>query len=693
MSENKIVIVSEYIDLSSDKIKKSFAESEQAVDRYAAAIDRMSANMQRTMEESSKKTVDAINKINTGLRQSKKPQDEVIGGAARMAKAYEAFRIELARIRNAVLLVTFGLRPFIGAIRESIKAASEQEDATHRMNTALKLQGFYSAEVSKRNTEFAASMQDVTRYGDDMIEKVIQKLVSTGDVLPSQIQRVTKATLDYAAATGRDLPTAANVVSKAMAGFTGELSRYGIFIDRTIPKNQKAAAALAELENRFGGSAQQDINTYSGRIAQMANNFNDLQESIGRILIDKFQLGEVINYWSDLVKSAVPTDVDTTKIAALDQQITHIQEKIAKMKYLAAHPLEKIAFETFGNEPVTNQTDINNAIIQLEQLQKAREKEVSLNQRLVDSRRKVVETDANFGGEKVAAEIKSFNTRLDEFQNQSKEVRLKNLNEEFEAYQSLVDRKFEIEQGFADEMIALKETQAHAMTDADRKAIDDEMKGLQEREQAYRVFVANSVQLDEMRRKETFEILDKTLDFVDQFGKASANALEDGFFAVAKGKFEDLSDIAASFGDQMIKILIHMATTAALTSIGFPGFHQGSYVRHGSQTSAGYSPGPGGGRPYAGKFHSGGEVDATLLEGEGVVNRKGMESLGVNNLNKLNRGQGMGGGNTTNNYYIQTIDERSFRERLMQNPDVYENAVGNGVSDNRKIRKTLQRFS
>lgn len=693
MPDNKITIVSEYIDLSSDKIKKSFAESEQAVDRYAAAIDRMSANMQRTMEESSKKTVDAINKINTGLKQSKKPQDDAIGGIARMAKAYEAFRIELARIRNAVLLVTFGLRPFINIIKETVKAYSEQEDATNRLNTALKLQGFYSEETSKRMIDFSASLQQVTRYGDDAIASVMQRLVAIGDVLPSQIERVTKVTLDYAAATGRDLPTAANVVSKAMAGFTGELSRYGIFIDRTIPKNQKAAAALKVLEERFGGSAQEDISTFSGRIAQMSNNFNDLQESIGKILIDKFKLDQVINFWSDLVKSAVPTDVDTSKIAALDSQISGLQEKIARMKYLSKHPMEKIAMEALANEPVRNQEDINSAIQQLEKLQEVRSKEVALNQKIADSRRKSQEIDVGFKGEDVAAQVKSYNSRLDAFRNEDKKTRLANLNEEFNAYKDLADRKLEIEQGFTAEILSLQKSRTLATDDEGRKQIDDELKGLQERQQNYQDFVKNAAQLDEVRRKETYQILDKTLDFVDQFGKASANALEDGFFKIAKGQFQDLSDIAASFGDEMIKILIHMATTAALTSIGFPGFHQGSYIRHGSQTSAGYTPASGGGRPYAGKFHSGGEVDATLKEGEGVVSQKGMQSLGVDNLNKLNRGQGIGGGATTNNYYIQTIDERSFRERLMQNPDVFENAVGAGVSDNRKIRKTLQRFT
>ena len=38
------------------------------------------------------------------------------------------------------------------------------------------------------------------------------------------------------------------------------------------------------------------------------------------------------------------------------------------------------------------------------------------------------------------------------------------------------------------------------------------------------------------------------------------------------------------------------------------------------------------------KFHAGGEVSATLLPGEGVVNRQGMAALGGEGLNAINHG-------------------------------------------------------
>ena len=79
-------------------------------------------------------------------------------------------------------------------------------------------------------------------------------------------------------------------------------------------------------------------------------------------------------------------------------------------------------------------------------------------------------------------------------------------------------------------------------------------------------------------------------------------------------------------------------------------FHTGGLVRGG--------PAAIGGRP---SFHSGGEINANLLIGEGVVNRRGMALLGEGGLNALNSGSGSG---HTFNLNIQAIDAKSFASFL-----------------------------
>jgi hypothetical protein len=169
------------------------------------------------------------------------------------------------------------------------------------------------------------------------------------------------------------------------------------------------------------------------------------------------------------------------------------------------------------------------------------------------------------------------------------------------------------------------------------------------------------------------------------------DAMRDGFFKVIKGDFEGLKDVAFTFIDMITKKILENAANWALVKMGFGSFlgfgggladHTGGYMYSGIESSYGYSK----------KYHSGGEVNATLLEGEGVLNRNAMRNVGVDNLNKLNRGEQFGGGDTINNYYIQTIDERSFRERLQQHGDVYASASEGAIRDNSSLRRTSQRW-
>ncbi|HLZ93376.1 MAG TPA: hypothetical protein VKQ28_16850 [Candidatus Acidoferrum sp.] len=88
----------------------------------------------------------------------------------------------------------------------------------------------------------------------------------------------------------------------------------------------------------------------------------------------------------------------------------------------------------------------------------------------------------------------------------------------------------------------------------------------------------------------------------------------------------------------------------AQLTFGAPQFHEGGIVWPGMSA---LSPGI----PGVGQFHGGGVVNANLLEGEGVVNRAGMRSLGHGGLNRLNSGAGPGG---DVHVHINAVDAASF---------------------------------
>lgn len=166
-------------------------------------------------------------------------------------------------------------------VRNGIKAAKEYEDALNGFNVALQLSGNYSAEASKDFEDFAASIQQTTKFSDDATLSAGALIANISGLGGAPLKNATQNALDLAAALKIDLQTAAQLVGKAAVGETGTLSRYGIILGETGTKAEKAAAALALIQNKFGGAAVKDAETYSGAIAKASNNFGDLEKEIG----------------------------------------------------------------------------------------------------------------------------------------------------------------------------------------------------------------------------------------------------------------------------------------------------------------------------------------------------------------------------------------------------------------------------
>lgn len=176
-----------------------------------------------------------------------------------------------------------GMAVFIRAARGALEAQSKQEQAINSLNLALSNQGNLLPGTSKRLQEYASSLQRVTTFGDETI-LANQALLASFGMNEQQLKTSTKVALDFAAATGRDVKMAINLLGKAFVGETGELSRYGIIIDKNIPKSERFAEVMRQLEERFGGSAQAQVATFSGQMEQLSNAFGDTQEALGKFL-------------------------------------------------------------------------------------------------------------------------------------------------------------------------------------------------------------------------------------------------------------------------------------------------------------------------------------------------------------------------------------------------------------------------
>ena len=115
---------------------------------------------------------------------------------------------------------------------EGVKAAIEDEAAQRRL--ALALENVTGA----TNNQIAAVEQQIlktslaTGVADDKLRPALQRLATaTGSVERSQ--ELLALALDISAATGKDVETVSNALSKAYEGNTSSLSRLGIGLSTT----------------------------------------------------------------------------------------------------------------------------------------------------------------------------------------------------------------------------------------------------------------------------------------------------------------------------------------------------------------------------------------------------------------------------------------------------------------------------
>ena len=204
-------------------------------------------------------------------------------GVKGISKGYSALSKTIKNVGGAVFNLKTGFLLLAGAFSfsKAIDAANQQEDAINQLNIALKITGKLTDETSKDIQEFASSLQNASKFGDEVILKNAALIQSLGDLDKEGLKKATQAAADMSAALGIDLTAAATLVGKAAVGEIGSFSRYGVVIKKGADNAETFANTLDILNSKFGGAAAGQIETFSGATTQLGNTFGDLVEEVG----------------------------------------------------------------------------------------------------------------------------------------------------------------------------------------------------------------------------------------------------------------------------------------------------------------------------------------------------------------------------------------------------------------------------
>jgi hypothetical protein len=183
-----------------------------------------------------------------------------------------------------------GVGKIVDGIEVVINAASKEQDAVNELAAAIETSGRFTEGATERLVDFADTLEKQSKFSGEAILGVESLLASLTDLDEEGLKKATQATLDLAAVTKKDLNSAAQLLVKSVNGSEGALKKLGIEFKEGKTQAETMSNALSAINDKVGGRAQKELNTYSGAMAQAGNSFEDTLKAIGKTIIENDNL-------------------------------------------------------------------------------------------------------------------------------------------------------------------------------------------------------------------------------------------------------------------------------------------------------------------------------------------------------------------------------------------------------------------
>lgn len=186
-------------------------------------------------------------------------------------------KTHLVAAAAGALAVKFGI--------DSVKAYADAQAKQAQLQDAY---GKFPALANvslKSLTDLNSAQELKTKFDDDetaAAESVLAQYKLTG----TQLKQLVPLMQDYAARTGKDLPTAATDLGKAMLGQGKALKAIGINFKDTHTQGGNFEELMKGLRSQVGGFAEAEGKTASGRAAILKNEFGEFKESVGKAAVE-----------------------------------------------------------------------------------------------------------------------------------------------------------------------------------------------------------------------------------------------------------------------------------------------------------------------------------------------------------------------------------------------------------------------
>jgi hypothetical protein len=236
----------------------------------AAAAQRQQAEAAKQSEAEAKKLAES----------TKDSQAAFTAGAA----AVQKWALGLVSAAAVISVVKAGVDAIVGFLSDSVKSAADAEAAQADLTAAMAAQGVAVPEVIAAYQGYISALEGITTYSDDALT-ASAALLQTMGVMPQDMNAALTAATNLAQRFGGDLTKGTELVGKAAIGQTAALKKAGIQLDDSRVKAEGFSYIVDQINTQMEGRAAAAANTYAGRLQQLANQWDNVKEAVGRTVI------------------------------------------------------------------------------------------------------------------------------------------------------------------------------------------------------------------------------------------------------------------------------------------------------------------------------------------------------------------------------------------------------------------------
>ena len=233
--------------------------------------------------------------------------------------AFDRLKGAIGRVGDSVMsLKGLFLGLVAGAVAKGIEslvdAFIEQEKVTVRLNSALRVTGRFTQDASDAMHKMADDMRTLTTHTDEEALGVSAQFASLArELTTKQLAEAQKVAIGLADATGMSVERASMLMIRSITGQGNALKRWGVDLDTAATQQEK----FNEIQRKLGPLFQisvESAKTLGGAIAQSKNEFNELKETLGTVIVESFGLHDAatglrdtFKRWNEEIKAHIGT--------------------------------------------------------------------------------------------------------------------------------------------------------------------------------------------------------------------------------------------------------------------------------------------------------------------------------------------------------------------------------------------------